>query len=60
MADVEWMTAAGATDTGFLDDVHRMLQRVLALDLVTVAAVNGHAFAGGAMLATAHDYLRPG
>ena len=54
--DLEWMTGAGATDTGFLDDVHRMLQRVLALDLVTVAAVNGHAFAGGAMLATAHDY----
>ena len=54
--DLDWMTTAGATDTGFLDDVHRMLQRVLGLDMVTVAAVNGHAFAGGAMLATAHDY----
>ena len=54
--DLDWMTGDGAGDTGFLDDVHRMLQRVLALDVVTVAAVNGHAFAGGAMLATAHDY----
>lgn len=54
--DLEWMTAEGADDRSFLDDVHRMLQRVLALDVVTVAAINGHAFAGGAMLATAHDY----
>ncbi len=54
--DLDWMTNDGAGDTGFLDDVHRMLQRMLALDVVTVAAINGHAFAGGAMLATAHDY----
>lgn len=54
--DLDWMGADGAGDPGFLDDVHRMLSRVLRLDLVTVAAVNGHAFAGGAMLAVAHDY----
>lgn len=54
--DLEWMGAEGASDPMFLDDVHRMLLRVLHLDVVTVAAVNGHAFAGGAMLATAHDF----
>ena len=54
--DLDWMTNDGAGDAGFLDDVHRMLQRMLALDVVTVAAINGHAYAGGAMLATAHDY----
>jgi enoyl-CoA hydratase/carnithine racemase len=53
--DLEWMLADGAADEGFLDDVHAMLVRVLGLDLVTVAAINGHAFAGGAMLAAAHD-----
>ena len=53
--DLEWMGADGASDPCFLDDVHRMLDRVLRLDLITVAAINGHAFAGGAMLATAHD-----
>lgn len=55
--DLDWMgTAAGQADPSFLDDVHRILQRVLHLDMITVAAINGHAFAGGAMLAAAHDY----
>jgi Delta3-Delta2-enoyl-CoA isomerase len=55
--DLEWILAGGPGTDGFLDDVHRMLTRVVALDMVTVAAVNGHAFAGGAMLASAHDYV---
>ena len=54
--DLDWMSADGADDGAFLDDVHRMLGRVLGLDVFTVAAINGHAFAGGAMLATAHDH----
>jgi enoyl-CoA hydratase/carnithine racemase len=54
--DLDWLMADGASDTGFIDDVHRMLHRVLALDMITVAAINGHAFAGGAMLATAFDH----
>ncbi len=41
----------------FLDQVHRLLVRVLTFPAVTVAAVNGHAFAAGAMLASAHDFL---
>ena len=54
--DLEWLMGDGTADTGFIADVHRLLLRVLHLDLATVAAVNGHAFAGGAMLATAHDH----
>ena len=54
--DLEWLTTEGANDPGFIDDVHRMLHRILCLDMITVAAINGHAFAGGAMLATAFDY----
>ena len=54
--DLDWLTTEGADDAGFIDDVHRMLRRVLALDMISVAAINGHAFAGGAMLATAFDY----
>jgi enoyl-CoA hydratase/carnithine racemase len=54
--DLDWMLADGAADTHFLDDVHAMLERVLRLDMITVAAINGHAFAGGAMLAAAHDF----
>mgnify|MGYP001168302240 CR=1 FL=1 len=54
--DLDWLMGDGAADPTFIDDVHRLLHRVLRLDLSTVAAVNGHAFAGGAMLATAHDH----
>lgn len=34
----------------------RMLARVLTFRIPTVAAINGHAFAGGCMFAFAHDY----
>jgi Delta3-Delta2-enoyl-CoA isomerase len=54
--DLDWMGAEGADDPAFLDDVHRMLQRTLMIDVITVAAINGHAFAAGAMFATAHDH----
>ncbi len=53
--DLEWLMGEGSSDATFIDDVHTMLHRVLRLDMVTVAAINGHAFAGGAMLAAAHD-----
>ena len=54
--DLEWL-GAGEDTEGFLESVHRLLGRVLGLDVYTVAAVNGHAFAGGAMLASAHDQV---
>lgn len=54
--DLDWLLAGGDDTGGFIEDVHRLLGRVLGLDMATVAAMNGHAFAGGAMLATAHDY----
>lgn len=54
--DLDWVLAGVGTE-GFIDDVHRLFGRVMALDVFTVAAVNGHAFAGGAMLASAHDVV---
>ena len=53
--DLEWLAVAGEEAAGFLDRVHGLLHRILTLDRYTVAAVNGHAFAAGAMLASAHD-----
>jgi enoyl-CoA hydratase/carnithine racemase len=55
--DLDWLMGDGAGDSAFLPDVHRLLLRILDFPAVTIAAVNGHAFAGGAMLATAHDIV---
>ncbi len=54
--DLDWLMSAGAEGNGFVDDVHRIFGRILAFPGITVAAINGHAFAGGAMFATAHDF----
>ncbi|QWF81519.1 enoyl-CoA hydratase-related protein [Amycolatopsis sp. CA-230715] len=54
--DVEWMTANGSSVGGYVRDVQALLARVLTLPVPTVAAVNGHAFGAGAMLALAHDF----
>jgi Delta3-Delta2-enoyl-CoA isomerase len=55
--DLDWVLGEGATDAAFLSDVERLLLRILDFPAITVAAVNGHAFAAGAMLATAHDFV---
>jgi len=55
--DLDWLQEEGASDKSFLSAVERLLIRILDFPAVTVAAVNGHAFAAGAMLATAHDIV---
>ncbi|MCU0271014.1 MAG: enoyl-CoA hydratase/isomerase family protein [Acidimicrobiales bacterium] len=53
--DLDWM-ATIPDARAFLDDVHRLLVRVLTFPAITVGALNGHAFAAGAMLASALDF----
>jgi Delta3-Delta2-enoyl-CoA isomerase len=57
--DLDWMGTAGRAGLSSAEDVvarvHALLARILAFPTVTVAAVNGHAFAAGAMLALACD-----
>lgn len=54
--DLDWL--AGHPDAGaFLAGVNRLNARLLTLPLPTVAAVNGHAFGAGAVLAIAHDVV---
>ena len=53
--DLEWMAAQPQEIEAFVGRVHRLLARFLELDVPAVAAIQGHAFAAGAMLALAHD-----
>jgi enoyl-CoA hydratase/carnithine racemase len=54
--DLDWLGSASEPEA-FMAKVHELLVRLLTFPAVTVAAVNGHAFAAGAMLATAHDFV---
>ncbi len=55
--DLDWMAENGEEAGRVMTDVHRLFGRMLQFPAVTVAAVNGHAFAAGAMLASAHDFI---
>ncbi len=55
--DLDWMAQAGESAGPMVNDVHRLLGRLLLFPALTVAAVNGHAFAAGAMFASAHDVV---
>jgi len=55
--DLDWLMSPDAQEfPNFMPDVHRLFGRVLFNNAPTAAAINGHAFAGGAMLASAHDF----
>ncbi|MGY1785003.1 enoyl-CoA hydratase-related protein [Geodermatophilus sp. SYSU D00698] len=53
--DLAWLADHADQRDAYVARVQRLFARVLALPVVTVAAVQGHAFAAGAMLALAHD-----
>lgn len=53
---LEWLMANPDKMPWYVGQVHALLARVLALPVPTCAAVNGHAFGAGSMLAMAHDF----
>lgn len=54
--DLEWLAGQGIEQGGpLLTELNSLFGRLLAFPMATVAAINGHAFAAGAMLAFAHD-----
>ncbi|MDM2420325.1 enoyl-CoA hydratase/isomerase family protein [Mycobacteroides abscessus] len=54
--DLDWLMAHVDKADWYAGEVQGLLARLLTFPLPTVAAVNGHAFGAGAMLAIAHDY----
>jgi enoyl-CoA hydratase/carnithine racemase len=54
--DLDWLGQHGEELQAYVSDVQGLLARVLAFPTPTVAAIPGHAFAAGAMLALAHDF----
>lgn len=56
--DLDWMLGGDVDDPmAFVSDMLQMWARVMSLPIPTIAAVNGHAFAGGAMFSLAHDHV---
>jgi enoyl-CoA hydratase/carnithine racemase len=54
--DLEWMGANTDEVPEFVPRVHALFGQMLGLPVPTVAAIQGHCFAAGAMLAVAHDF----
>ncbi|MFC7817099.1 enoyl-CoA hydratase-related protein [Streptomyces sp. NPDC057367] len=53
--DLDWLFAH-ADQHDYVVSVHELFARMLSLPVVTVAALQGHTFAAGAMLSLAHDF----
>jgi enoyl-CoA hydratase/carnithine racemase len=55
--DLDWLGGEGRdVAPRFVDAVVGLFARLASLGVPTVAAINGHAYAAGAMLALAHDF----
>lgn len=55
--DLAWLSGDGQQEAlEFIKTVLKFLGRLMAFPIPTAAAINGHAFAAGAMLALAHDF----
>jgi len=59
--DLDWLLPAvkkegPAVGKTFFTELMAFLQRLVTYPMITIAAINGHAFAGGALLACAFDF----
>jgi enoyl-CoA hydratase/carnithine racemase len=54
--DLDWLGRNSDRFVDYVISVHALLARPLALGVPSVAAIQGHAFAGGGMFALAHDF----
>jgi enoyl-CoA hydratase/carnithine racemase len=54
--DLDWLMSNADQAEHYVDLVQRMFSRVLTLAMPTVAAIQGHCYAAGGLLALAHDW----
>jgi enoyl-CoA hydratase/carnithine racemase len=54
--DLDWLFAHADQADDYLAGVQELLARLLTMPVVTVAALQGHAFAAGAMFSLAHHF----
>ncbi|WP_017934300.1 enoyl-CoA hydratase-related protein [Nocardioides sp. Iso805N] len=54
--DLDWLGAHAEQHDAYIADAERLFARLLALPVITVVAIQGHAFAAGAMLTLSHDF----
>jgi Delta3-Delta2-enoyl-CoA isomerase len=54
--DLDWVFAHSDRHVDYAVSVHELFARLLTLPVVTVAALQGHTFAAGAMFSLAHDF----
>ena len=54
--DLDWLFAHADQAGEYVAGVQELLARTLSLPMVTVAALQGHTFAAGAMFSLAHDF----
>ncbi|MFF3333042.1 enoyl-CoA hydratase-related protein [Streptomyces sp. NPDC002888] len=54
--DLDWLLAHGDQYRSYVISVHELFARLLTLPVVTVAALQGHTFAAGAMFSLSHDF----
>ncbi|WP_328496684.1 enoyl-CoA hydratase-related protein [Streptomyces sp. NBC_00414] len=54
--DLDWLFAHADQQDEYVVSVQELFARTLSLPLITVAALQGHTFAAGAMFSLAHDF----
>ena len=58
--DLDWLQQAQIQDPGmvkkFLYQLNQLFKRIVTYPMVSIAAISGHAFAGGAILSCAFDF----
>lgn len=54
--DLDWLSAHADQHEDYLVAVHHVFARLLSMPVITVTAIQGHAFAAGAMFTLSHDF----